>query len=86
MVLEIHEMTVQLQASLEDCIEMAEENRDDTSDETGDGKHVNCPNIGICFMDLAEVISIILFHELQVTKYFVTKISLQQLEVLQNQK
>ena len=54
-VIEIHDMTVQLQASLEDCLEMAEDNRDDTSDETGDGKNYSCPNIGVCFLDLAEV-------------------------------
>ena len=54
-VVEIHDMTVQLQAALEDCIEMAEENRDDTSDETGDGSNYSCPNIGVCFLDLAEV-------------------------------
>ena len=55
MVIEIHDMTVQLQASLEDCLEMAEENRADASDETGDGKNYSCPNIGVCFLDLAEV-------------------------------
>lgn len=56
MVIEIHEMTVQLQASLEDCIEMAEENYDGTGDETGNGKNYSCPNIGVCFLDLAEVL------------------------------
>jgi len=57
MIIEIYDMTVQLQSSLEDCIEMAEENRDDTNDETGDGKNYSCPNIGVCFLDLAEVIT-----------------------------
>jgi len=48
-VIEIHEMTMQLQAALEDCLEMAEENRDDN-----EGMY-SCPNIGVCFLDLAEV-------------------------------
>ncbi|XP_065882550.1 son of sevenless homolog 1-like [Dysidea avara] len=47
-VIEIHEMTMQLQAALEDCLEMAEENRDDN-----EGTY-SCPNIGVCFLDLAE--------------------------------
>ena len=55
MVIEVYEMTVQLQASLEDCLEMAEENRVDSNDETADGKNYYCPNIGVCFLDLAEV-------------------------------
>lgn len=51
-VIEIHEMTMQLQAALEDCLEMAEENRDDI-----EGTY-SCPNIGVCFLDLAEVYNI----------------------------
>lgn len=57
-------MTVQLQASLEDCLEMAEENRDDTNDEAGDGKNYSCPNIGVCFLDLAEVIQTVLLKQI----------------------
>ena len=49
MVIEIHDMTVQLQASLEDCWEMAEENRDDASDETGDGKNYSYPILECAF-------------------------------------
>ena len=52
MVIEVYEMTVQLQALLEDCLERAEENCVDSKDET---TNYYCPNIGVCFLDLAEV-------------------------------
>ena len=55
MVIEVYEMTVQLQASLEDCLEMAEENCVDSNGETVVGKNYSSLNIGVCFLDLAEV-------------------------------
>ena len=71
-VIEIHEMTMQLQAALEDCLEMAEENRDDN-----EGTY-SCPNIGVCFLDLAEVILHVLskcYNEVsQVTSHFGAKL------------